>query len=135
MAFENMVLDVSRLSSGDMSANQFKAVQLSTTNAQDGAIVNAARGTAIFGVYQDNSTQSEAGRIRTIGITKILAGDSSAMQNAIAPGGRLVASSVGHAVPSTDTRDAQIGISLDSLSTGSTGIISMLIVLGATSTA
>ncbi len=135
MATEIGVLDHTLLSSGDMSSNQYKAVQASTTNAGDGCIVVAARGVAMTGVYQDNSTQSEAGRVRSIGITKMIAGDSSAMENAIAPGGRLVASSVGHAVPSTDTRDAQIGIALDALSTGSTGIISVLIVLGATSTA
>ena len=37
MAHEFPILQASYLSSGDMSANQYKAVQLSTTNASDGA--------------------------------------------------------------------------------------------------
>lgn len=135
MASDIPLLDLTLLSSGDMSSNQYKAVQASTTNAVDGCIVVATRGAAITGVYQDNSTQSEAGRVRALGVTKIAAGDSSAMENGIKPGSWLQASSVGHAVPSTDTRNAPIGIALDALSTGSTGIIRMLVIPGATSTA
>lgn len=134
MATENPGRTFTLLSSGDMSANQFKLVQASTTNAIDGAIVVATRGGAHVGVYQDNSTQSEAGRIMFTGITKMVAGDSSAMENAISPGDRVVASSVGAAVPSTGAGQHLAGVSLDPLTTGSTGIISVLLTVGAIST-
>lgn len=134
MATEIPGLTLSLLSSGDMSSNQFKAVQASTTNAADGCIVVATRGAAPTGVYQDNSTQSEAGRIMFTGVTKMEAGDSSAMENAISPNSRVVASSNGTAVPSTASGLHAIGIALDPLSTGSTGIISVMLTIGAITT-
>ena len=134
MAFEIPGLTLTLLSSGDMSSNQFKGVQASTTNAVDGAIVVAVRGAAPTGVYQDNSTQSEAGRIMFTGVSKMVAGDSSAMENAISPNTRVVASSVGAAVPSTGAGQHLLGVSLDALSTGSTGIISVMLTIGAIST-
>lgn len=134
MATENPGRTHTLLSSGDMSGNQFKAVQASTTNAVDGAIVVATRGAAPTGIYQDNSTQSEAGRVMFTGISKMQAGDSSAMENAIAPNDRVVASSAGAAVPSTGAGQHLLGISLDALSTGSTGVISVLLTIGSIST-
>lgn len=134
MATEKAYGDLTLLSSGDMSSHQFRGVKASTTNAVDGAILATARGQAITGVWQNNSTQSEAGRLITFGVSKMQAGDSSAMENAITVGAHVAISSVGNAVPSTDTSDATIGIALDGLSTGSTGIIRVLVVPGASST-
>lgn len=125
----------SLLSSGDMSSNQYRAVKASTANAIDGAVVLAVRGAGpITGVWQDNSTQTEAGKVRYAGITKMQAGDSSAMANAITVGAGVVASSVGNAVPSTAAGQHLIGIALEGLSTGSTGIIAVQQTPGAIST-
>lgn len=131
MATENPGQTLTLLSSGDMSSHQFTAVQASTTNAIDGCTIFTARGAAPTGVYQDNSTTAEGGRVMFTGITKMAAGDSSAMETAIAPNTRVIASSVGAAVPSTGaTAQHFIGISLDALSTGSTGVISVMLTIG-----
>lgn len=125
---------ISLLSSGDMSDHQYKAVQASTTNALDGCIVVATRGGKVTGVYQDNSTTAEAGDVMVTGVSKVVAGDSSAMENAISAGLPVVASSVGAAVPSTAAGLHLIGIALEPLATGSTGVIAVLLAPGAIST-
>ena len=104
------------LSSGDMSSAQHHAVQASTTNSVDGAIITATRGGKVTG------------------IAKVVAGDSSAMANGITAGLPVVASSVGRAVPSTAAGQWLIGIALEPLSTGSTGIIAVALAIGAIST-
>lgn len=134
MSYEIPLFDLTFLSSGDMSSNQFVAVQASTTNAVDGCTVVATRGGQAIGVYQNNSTQSEAGKVRVHGVTKMIAGDSSGMANAITVGAGVVASSKGYAVPSTANGQFLVGIALEGLSTGSTGIISVLLTPGALST-
>lgn len=135
MSYEIPGLNISLVSSGDMSSHQYKAVRASTTNAVDGCVLLSARGTRATGVYQHNSTTSEAGKVMVLGVTKMQAGDSSGMESAIAVGAPVMASSVGAAVPSTDTSDARIGFALEPLGTGSTGIIAVLLCLSATSTA
>ena len=134
MSYSMPGLLLSLLSSGDMSSNQYKAVQASTTNAADGCIVTATRGGKVTGVYQDNSTQAEAGQVMVSGVSKLLMGDSSAMVNAIAVGDNVVASSVGHAVPSTGSGQHLIGIALEAAATESTGMISVQLAIGAIST-
>ena len=125
----------SLLSSGDMSTHQYRAVKASTANDVEGAVLLAVRGAGpITGVWQDNSTQTEAGKVRYAGVSKLQAGDSSAMANAITVGGSVVASSVGNAVPSTAAGQHLIGIALEALSTGSTGNIAVLQTPGAIST-
>lgn len=135
MAHEHGILDWSLKSSGDMSSNQYRAVQFSTTNAEDGAVLVAARGARVDGVWQDNSTETTFGKVRLLGVSKVAAGDSSAMENAISLGTSLIASSNGHAVPSTAANLPLIGKSLGTLSTGSTGVISVFLTPGARSTA
>ena len=134
MAFEIPGFDFSLQSSGDMSSHQYKAVQASTTNVAGGATVVATRGGAVTGVLQENATQATPQRVRVTGVTKLQAGDSSAMENAITEGGKVVASSVGQAVPSTGAGQHLLGIALEGLSTGSTGIIPVLLTIGAIST-
>src|SRR3990167_4608544 len=133
MAYQVPGVIVSLLSSGDMSTHQYKAVQASTTNAVDGCIVTATRGGKVTGVYQNNSTSQEAGAVQLTGVSKVVAGDSSAMANAITAGLGVVASSVGAAVPSTAAGQFLIGIALEPLTTGSTGIIAVLLTPGAIS--
>lgn len=134
MSYEIPLFDVTLLSSGDMSSKQFTAVAASTTNAVDGCVATATRGGAVTGIYQNNSTTAEAGKVRVHGVSKVIAGDSSGMANAITVGGTVVASSKGYAVPSTGAGQHLIGIALEGLSTGSTGIISVLLTPGAIST-
>ena len=121
-------------SSGDMSSHQYKAVQASTTNHVDGCVVVAARGAKLTGVYQHNSTTQEAGAVMVSGVSKVLAGDSSAMAVGITAGLPVVASSVGAAVASTAAGQWLIGIALEPLATGSTGVIAVLLTPGAIST-
>lgn len=134
MAYEIPGLSFTLRSSGDMSSNQYRAVQASTTNTEDGATRVATRGGAAIGVWQDNSTEQTHGRIMGTGITKLAAGDSSAMETAITLGLNVVASSVGQAVPSTGAGQHLLGKALGTLSTGSTGIIPVLLTIGAIST-
>lgn len=121
------------LSSGDMSAGQYHAVQASTTNSADGAVLVAARGAAVSGVWQQNSTAQEAGQIMLTGISKVSAGDSSAGA-AIAVGANVVASSKGRAVTSTAAGQHLIGKALEPLAASSTGIIAVALAIGAIST-
>lgn len=134
MSYQIPGIVASLLSSGDMSTHQYKAVQASTTNSADGCIVTATRGGKVTGVYQNNSTAQEAGAVMLTGVTKVVAGDSSAMDNAITAGLRVVASSVGAAVPSTAAGQNVFGIALEPLTTGSTGVIAVLLTPGAIST-
>lgn len=134
MAYEMRGLDLSLVSSGDMSSNQYKAVNASTTNVDDGGVLTATRGGALTGIFQDDSTAATHGAVRVSGVSKVCAGDSSAMETAITLGSRVVASSQGQAVPSTAAGQHMLGISLGYLSTGSTGIIPVLLTIGAIST-
>jgi len=65
--------------------------------------------------------------VRILGVTKVAAGDSSAMAVGILVGTQLEASSIGQAIPSTagQISHAGCGYALQPLATGSTGIISM----------
>lgn len=134
MAFEVPGLELTLRSSGDMSGNQYKLVNASTTNVADGAAKTATRGGGVIGVWQDNSTEQTHGKVQASGVSKVAAGDSSGMETAITLGSRVVASSQGQAVPSSAAGQHMVGIALGSLSTGSTGIIPVLLTIGAIST-
>lgn len=134
MAYEIPVLDFSLKSSGDMSSNQYKAVLASSANDDNGATVVATRGGKWTAIWQNNSTTSEFGKVTGYGIAKVAAGDSSAMETAITQGSMVVASSKGQAVPSTGAGQFYLGIALGTLSTGSTGVIPVLLTPGAIST-
>lgn len=137
MSFEYTgVLDITRKSSGDTSSYQYRLFALSTTNTADGAILATARGQKVDGVWQNNSTAAEFGKLRVIGVSKVAAGDSSDMETAIAPGTLLKASSIGQAVPSTagTVNPHAFGFALEALSTGSTGIIAAVVLPALVST-
>lgn len=135
MAWENGLQDLGQFeSSGDMSSYQYHAVVASTANGADQVTVVATRGGNVSGVWQHNSTQQTSGAMRVYGVTKMAAGDSSGMENAITVGSKVVASSAGQAVPSTEAGQHVIGIAYGTLSTGSTGIIPVMLTLGAIST-
>src|SRR6185369_6193525 len=116
----------------DMSGNQYKAVAASSVNNDGGCVVVATRGGKVTGVFLDNSSAQTNGRVARGGVVKLQAGDSSGMDIAITQGLVVVASSKGQAVPSTGSGQHRIGFALDSLSTGSTGIIRVQVSLGIT---
>lgn len=131
MAWENGILDIGQFAStGDMTSNQYKAVQLSTSVADGFALVGTA-GARVDGVVQENSTTATAMALRVLGVTKVAAESSNV---AIAPGTRLIANANAQAYPSTAAGQHLIGISLGTVSTGSSGIIPCLLTLGAIST-
>ena len=137
MAFDGMGIDVSLKSSGDMSSNQYRTVEASTTNAEQGCIVLVTRGALPTGVFQDNSTRAEFGNVRVLGITKLQAGASSGSEvsGGIVQGGLLMNSSVGQAIEAAgNSSEHVIGIALESMGTASTGIIGALLVPMARST-
>lgn len=134
MATSIPVLELSLKSSGSMSSYQYRAVLASTANADNGATVVASRGGKWTGVWQGNSTETTFDRVQVLGVAKVCAGDSSSTDTAITQGSMVVCSSVGQAVPSTAAGLFYLGIALGSLSTGSTGIIPVLLTPGAIST-
>ena len=132
MAWENQLLNIGQFnSSGDMTGNQYKAVQLSTTDADNSVILVGAKGGKVDGVWQDNSTQATAGAMMVYGVSKLDALSSAA---AITVGDRLVADVGGSAVLSTAAGQHLIGISYGQLGANSTGIVPVLLTLGAIST-
>ena len=132
MAWENGLLDIGQMvSSGDMTGKQYTAVALSTANDENGAVIVAALGAAVDGVWQDNSTKATAGAMRVHGVTKMQALSSDV---AISRGTRVVSDAAGNAYPSTAAGQHLVGISYGALSTGSSGIIPVMLTLGAIST-
>ena len=124
MAYEEILQSITFPSSGDMSANQYFIVRVSTAG-QVGP--TSARGAAGIGPLQDNSTATAFSvKIAAYGVSKVAAGDSSAGA-LIAFWDALVATSAGRAVTSTGTGLHVIGRALTTLSSGVTGVISMLI--------
>jgi len=121
-------------SSGDMSADQYTAVVASSANVAGGCTIVAAIGAKVSGVWTGDSTAAEQGAVQHSGVAKLQAGGSSGMDTAITEGTIVVASSVGYAVPSSGAGQHQIGQALDPLSTGSTGIIRVLLNIGAITT-
>jgi hypothetical protein len=134
MAWENGIMDLGQLaSSGDMSSKQYRIVVASTANAADSVTVVAARGGNLTGVWQDNSTVATAGALRVLGVSKVAAGDSSG-GSAITIGAKVVASSQGQAVLSTAAGQHVLGIAMGPLGASSTGVIPVMLTIGAIST-
>lgn len=129
MALEIPGLKITRESSGDMSAHQYRAVAFSSAG---GAAIVAARGGLAHGVWLGNSTARTYGDVQVTGVAKLQAGDSSGMEAAITEGRVVVASSRGMAVPSTGAGQHRLGFAMEPLATGSTGVIGVLLSLGIT---
>lgn len=126
MAYEAILQNVTLESDTDLSASQYRLMSVTTA----GRVLRVAtRGAAAIGVLQEKTTETgQSQKIAVYGVSKVAAGDSSGMENAINYGTPLIASSVGRAVPTTlNIGDRVIGLALGSLSTGATGIIPMLI--------
>jgi hypothetical protein len=133
MTTDLRLFDVTFDATGDNTSNQYKAVFATSSDASGEVAVVATHGGKFVGVLQDKSTAAGiASLVRVAGITKMQAGASSGMEIEITEGLPLVCSSVGDAVPSSSAGEAVIGMSLEQLTTGSTGIIKVLLGLGFT---
>jgi hypothetical protein len=122
MATGQLPFSVTVQGTGDLSSKQYYLMALSTAGR---AAAATARGQSVDGVNLSKSTATgNQMELAVLGVTKVAAGDSSAMANAIVYGTRLISSSIGQAVPSTaNVGNHIVGYALDNLSTGSTGII------------
>ena len=128
MAYGVGVLDITLLSSGTSTSDQYKGVVATSSYKSGYFAIVAARGGKGTGVLQEASTEADVGlRVRVAGITKVAAGDSSSMDVAITEGLHLVWSSKGQAVPTSSGGLFVAGQAFESLSTGSTGVITMLL--------
>ena len=128
MTTDLRLFDITLNSSGDESSNQYKGVIASSAVAAGGLAVVATHGGTFIGVLQDKSTASGiASLVRVAGITKMQAGASSGHEIEITEGLLLVCSSKGDGVPSSSAGEAIVGMALEQLSTGSTGIIKVLL--------
>ena len=129
MTTDPRLFDITFDASGDNTDNQYKGVfATSSVNASGEVAVVATHGGTFIGVLQDKSTASGiASLVRVAGITKMQAGASSGMEIEITEGLPLGCSSKGDAVPSSSTGNAVIGMALEQLTTGSTGIIKVLL--------
>lgn len=129
MAYEIPGITITRKSTGGSTGDQYKGVFFTSSGGNaDGYAVQGERGGKFSGVLLGNSTEATDQGIQVSGVAKLQAGDSSAMEVAITAGVTLSLSSKGQAVPSTGgAGEWKIGQALESLTTGSTGIISVLL--------
>ena len=125
MAYEIPGFDITGKSSGDMSSNQYKLVELSTTNADDGVIIGpSSAGGRVFGIWQGNSTAAEYGKVRVSGVSKAQVSTGS---GPIVRGSPLTGSTNGSVTLSTSTAGTQyhVGSALVAHASGSSGVIAM----------
>lgn len=125
MALEYGIFDLGdRTATADYSSatNQFRFVT-STSNTTFKRAASA--GVPVLGVLQDTPASGEHGSIRVYGLSKVRVGTTS--HAAIAIMDKIRTSSVGFAMPSTLGTRYVIGRALETLSSNSTGVISMLI--------
>lgn len=125
-------LTITAKSSGDMSSGQYHLVNLTTTNSADGCILGpSSAGGHVVGVWLGNSTAAEHGAIQVSGVAKV---QLSTSHDAITYGQILCGStlSIGRAITSTSTGNTQvpIGKALATVSSGSSGVISVLLNIG-----
>ena len=132
MAYDVPGLTITAKSSGDMSSGQYHLVNLSTTNSADGCILGpSSAGGFVVGVWLGNSTAAEHGAIQVSGVAKV---QLSTSHNAISYGQFLCGSTItiGRAITSTSTGATQytIGRALATVTSGSSGIIPVLLERG-----
>ena len=135
MAFEKLTLTDSLLSSGGSTGDLYKIVVATSSNQSGGYAVVAVRGAQWTGILQGNSTEQVAQTIGYTGISRVAAGASSGMDTAITEGSIVISSTVGQVVPATSAGVAfPVGYALETLTTGSTGVIAVLLTPGARTT-
>lgn len=109
MATENNLTSISLPAAADLSAAQYKIVQVNSSG--QAALANATSMTV--GVLQNKP--SAAGRVATVaihGVSKVVAG------GAITAGARVTSDANGNAVAATTAGDAVIGVALTGAASG-----------------
>lgn len=129
MAYEIPLFDINAYSSGDMSSNQYRLVIFSTTNAAEGCVLGPSTlGGRVNGIWQGDSTATEYGKVRVLGVSKAQVSTAS---GPIVRGSLLTGSTAAHGTVclSTSTGMTQfvVGISLAAFASGSSGVIPVML--------
>lgn len=119
------VFDTSKVASADLSAKQYFAVKLHTT--EDQIALGAAVTDVCLGILQDKPKSGEAGRVRVLGVSK---GVSKGDGTAIAIGDKLGTDTNGKLVKAHTADRPIIGVALEA-STTDGKVISVLLTPGA----
>jgi hypothetical protein len=117
MAFENDVMDISLLTSTDLSAYQYHFVKLSADNKV--VICSHATTDNPIGVLQnkpDGSTTEAVARVRIMGVSRVMVSADGAA--AIAFGEKVGSDAVGHGVTKDTNKYKYLGVALDSAASG-----------------
>lgn len=119
MAYEYPILSASFLASADMSAHQYKPVLLTTAGR-----INVCGSTItgylshMLGVLQDKSTAAGIEcKVMLEGVTKVLVGSSSGLENPIVPGAYLATTGGGVKASSAAANQNIIGMALTAATT------------------
>lgn len=126
MALEYGILDIGFLkAAGNYSSatNQYRCVRQSSNSLFTRG--SSAAGTLTLGILQDTPSSGEHGTIRTLGISKIRI--LSTALSALTIGAKMAGSTGGGLIRSTAVGRYTLGRLMESFSSASTGVITMLI--------
>jgi len=101
MAVESRVWDESYNSVGDLSAKQFFIVK---RDASNNIILAAAAGDTLLGVLQNDPKAAQAGTVRKLGLSKVVAGA------AITLGTEVISDAAGKAIATATAGDRILGV-------------------------
>ena len=122
MAWESpvhLIGEFTALTDLSSATNQFRFVQ-----STDGTHISkvGTKGNHVLGVLQDLPTANTAGQVMTLGVTKVRCSSS---HKGIVPGSAIISSSLGFGQKSTGVGQYVIGRSLSTLTTNSSGLITI----------
>jgi hypothetical protein len=125
MAYTESPLFLTLPSSGTLATHQYKLVDVSTAGQTEVVITDVAPG---IGINHGNTTGTGIGvPVQFAGVSPLYCGNSTTA--AINPGDLLTASTGGMAIPAAGTSVFIIGEALESLTSGSSGIIAVKLIL------
>ncbi|MFW6202594.1 MAG: hypothetical protein ACOC8B_08445 [Gemmatimonadota bacterium] len=122
MAYSEALKSISVEADADLSAKQYYAVQLSTDGQ---AAVQTSEGGFALGILQDDP--ENAGEAAEVGIAGVSKAHCNGASDAIAAGDALQVSTAGTLIKAAGAGDYVLARSMEAVSTGSTGIRSVLI--------
>ena len=109
------------VSTNDLSAKQYYIVAVDTSNDQS-VVLAAAATDPIVGVLQNKPKALQAGLVRFIGTSKVIAGGT------ITRGDKVTSDSNGKAITTTTNKDTLVGVALSSAVSGD--IVEILLNVG-----
>lgn len=119
MAFENDVMDISLLTSTDLSAYQYHFVKLSADNTV--VICSHETNDNPIGVLQnkpDGSTTQAVARVRIMGVSRVVVAAGGA--GAVAFGEKVGTDASGHGITKDTNKYKYLGVAIDSAAAGET---------------